>query len=281
VTLPVAAGSLAELWFHTGTACNLDCPFCLEGSRPGDTRLGRLSLADVRSLVDTAVALGVRQFSFTGGEPFVVKDMVAMLDYAARFRPCLVLTNGTAPVVRRLAQIRRLAGTPHPIAFRISLDHADEARHDAARGAGNFRLALEALRALHKAGFAVTIARQPDPGRDAAVVDAEFRALFAGQGLPADLGIIALPDYGPPGADRPVAPVPDGQRAARLPLMCSYSRMVVKQDGRLRFYACPLVDDDGRFDLGASLVDALAAPVLPGHHRCYSCARYGWAGSVE
>ena len=30
---------LHELWFHTGTSCNLRCPFCLEGSKPGDNRL--------------------------------------------------------------------------------------------------------------------------------------------------------------------------------------------------------------------------------------------------
>ena len=142
--------ALDELWFHTGTACNLDCPFCLEGSRPGDNRLQRITLGDVRPLMDAAVGLNVRQFSFTGGEPFVVKDMVAILEYAASLRPCLVLTNGTAPVVRRLTQIRRLAGSAHPIAFRVSFDFADEARHDAGRGAGNFRLALQGLRALHK-----------------------------------------------------------------------------------------------------------------------------------
>lgn len=30
---------LRELWFHTGTICNLRCPFCLEGSNPGNNRL--------------------------------------------------------------------------------------------------------------------------------------------------------------------------------------------------------------------------------------------------
>ena len=30
---------LNELWIHTGTACNLACPFCLEGSHPGDGRI--------------------------------------------------------------------------------------------------------------------------------------------------------------------------------------------------------------------------------------------------
>ena len=35
--------SLQELWFHTGTNCNLRCPFCFEGSKPGDTPRGRLT----------------------------------------------------------------------------------------------------------------------------------------------------------------------------------------------------------------------------------------------
>lgn len=273
--------ALDELWFHTGTACNLDCPFCLEGSRPGDDRLQRITLADVRPLVDAAVELGVRQFSFTGGEPFVVKDMVAILEYAARFRPCLVLTNGTAPVVRRLTQIRRLAGTAHPVAFRISIDFPDEARHDAGRGAGNFRLALQGMRALHKAGFGVSLARQMQPGRDEAEVDGDFRQLLATEGLPADLRIVSFPDFGVPGEQRQVPRITEDcmtryqTEATRRAFMCAFSKMAVKQGGRMRVYACTLVDDDPRYDQGDSLADALRARVQLEHHRCYSCFRYG------
>jgi MoaA/NifB/PqqE/SkfB family radical SAM enzyme len=273
--------ALDELWFHTGTACNLDCPFCLEGSRPGDDRLQRMTLADVRPLVDAAVDLGVRQFSFTGGEPFVVKDMVAILEYAANRRPCLVLTNGTAPVVRRLTQIRKLAGTAHPIAFRISLDFPDEARHDAGRGAGNFRLALQGLRGLHKAGFSVSLARQMQPGRDEAEVDREFRQLLAAEGLPDDLRIVSFPDFGSPGEQRQVPQITEDcmtryqTEATRRAFMCAFSKMAVKQGGRMRIYACTLVDDDPRYDQGDSLADALRARVLLQHHRCYSCFKYG------
>jgi molybdenum cofactor biosynthesis enzyme MoaA len=273
--------ALDELWFHTGTACNLDCPFCLEGSRPGDNRLQRITLADVRPLVDAAVGLGVRQFSFTGGEPFVVKDMVAILEYAASHRPCLVLTNGTAPVVRRLGQIRRLAGLAHPVAFRVSLDFPDEALHDAGRGAGNFRLALQGLRGLHNAGFGVSLARQMQPGRDEAEVDREFRQLLAAEGLPADLRIVSFPDFGIPGEQRQVPRITEDcmtryqTEATRRAFMCAFSKMAVKQGGRMRIYACTLVDDDPRYDQGDSLADALRARVLLRHHRCYSCFRYG------
>lgn len=65
----IPPGRLRELWFHTGTACNLACPFCLEGAKPGDDRLQVMALADIEPFVAEAVALGVEQFSFTGGEP--------------------------------------------------------------------------------------------------------------------------------------------------------------------------------------------------------------------
>lgn len=55
---------LKELWFHTGTNCNLSCPFCLEGSKPGDNRLNKVTLDDVKPFIDEALDLGVEQFSF-------------------------------------------------------------------------------------------------------------------------------------------------------------------------------------------------------------------------
>jgi hypothetical protein len=59
---------LDELWFHTGTVCNLHCSFCLEGSMPGNNRRGQLTLADVKPFIQEALALGTKQFSFTGWE---------------------------------------------------------------------------------------------------------------------------------------------------------------------------------------------------------------------
>lgn len=48
---------LKELWFHTGTICNLRCPFCLEGSHPGSNRLNAMSLDDVKPFIQEASAL--------------------------------------------------------------------------------------------------------------------------------------------------------------------------------------------------------------------------------
>ena len=119
----IQPGALSELWFHTGTACNLACPFCFEGSKPGDGRLERITLVDAQPLIDEAVSLGARQFSFTGGEPFIVKDFVNILRYASNSNPCLVLTNGTDPLLKRLRQIEPLLSQPHSVSFRVSIDY--------------------------------------------------------------------------------------------------------------------------------------------------------------
>jgi MoaA/NifB/PqqE/SkfB family radical SAM enzyme len=273
--------ALSELWFHTGTACNLACPFCLEGSKPGDRRLGRVTLADVRPLVDEAVELGVRQFSFTGGEPFINRDLVRILSYALDRAPCLVLTNGVDAVTQRLAQIEPLLASAHPLAFRISIDHPDEALHDAGRGAGNFAKAWTTLCQLHARGFKVSIARQMALDEDGAVAEASYRDLFRRHGVPEDLTLVAFPDFGVPGAQRDRPDVTEScmkqfqTEATRREFMCAYSKMIVKQGGRMRVYACTLVDDDPAYDQGTTLRESLAIRVRLKHQRCYSCFRYG------
>jgi MoaA/NifB/PqqE/SkfB family radical SAM enzyme len=273
--------ALEELWFHTGTACNLECPFCLEGSRPGDNRLNRITLKDARPFMDEALSLGVRQFSFTGGEPFIVKDFINILRYASSLRPCLVLTNGTDPVLKRLYQIETLRAAAHPVAFRVSIDYPDEALHDEGRGAGNYCKSLEAMGRLHTMGFNLSVARQMTPDENTAEVDARYRDMLEAAGLPGELRIVAFPDFDIPGADRDVPDVTEDcmtryqTEATRREFMCAFSKMVIKKNGKMRVYACTLVDDDEDYDQGDQLSDALQLRVMLRHHRCYSCFAYG------
>jgi len=273
--------ALRELWFHTGTACNLSCPFCLEGSKPGDGRLDRIKLDDARPLIDEAVALGVEQLSFTGGEPFIVKDFVNILRYASTYLPCLVLTNGTDPVLKRLHQIETLVEQPHPIAFRISIDYADEDRHDAGRGVGSFAKAWQSLEALHRRGFKVSIARQMERNEDPTVVQAEFRDLCELHGLPTTTTIVPFPDFLTPGSNPKVPFVTEHcmttyqTEESRRAFMCAFSKMVIKKNGTMRVYACTLVDDDDSYDLGGTLAESLGKRIMMHHHRCYSCFAFG------
>ncbi len=277
----IESQALRELWFHTGTNCNLACPFCLEGSKPGDNRIEFLSLDDVRPFVAEALELGVEMFSFTGGEPFVNPWFVRILDYALDHRPCFVLTNGTEPLLNRMGRIIKLKEKPHALAFRISLDHPDPAKHDESRGKGNFRKAIRTLGLLHAEGFDVSIARLMEPDEDSEAIDRGYTPLLRAAGLPPDLSIVKFPDFLPPGS---IANAPNITEKCmtsyttaeqRAEFMCSSSRMVVKKGGRCGVYACTLVDDDADFDLGDTLRESLDVRIRLKHHRCYSCFAYG------
>lgn len=272
-----------ELWVHTGTACNLSCPFCHEGSAPADRRIEAPTVDELLPRLDAAATRGVERFAFTGGEPLILRDIVRVLEHALRLRPCLVLTNGTAPLIRRPHHLARLASQPHRLAFRVSIDFPDEARHDAGRGLKNFRKALQGAGLLLAAGFDVGITYQLAEGDAAALIEQRFRQLLPRHGLPPDLTLFPLPELGRPSRDAgaeaaPAAALPQPAAAASptLPeLACRRSRMLLRTGGRMRFHACPLTDDDPRFDLGPDLDAALATPVALEHRRCGVCLRQG------
>jgi molybdenum cofactor biosynthesis enzyme MoaA len=270
----VSINNFSELWIHTGTACNLECPFCLEGSRPGDTRLERVTLADIKPYLDESAALNVERFVFTGGEPLIVKDIVKILDYALQLKPCLILTNGTAPLLKRVHQLQSLKQQAHALSFRISIDHPDEQQHDAARGWGNFKRAVEGLKLLHQEGFAVSVARHALPDEDTAMVESRYQKLFKASRLPLDISLNPLPELGRLNESVSVLPISDIELAScPSQLMCSQTRMLVKQSGQLQLQACPFTDDDPRFNTGGVLQQSLSQSVTLQHARCEQCVR--------
>ena len=73
--------SLETLWFNTGTLCNLTCANCYIESSPRNDRLAYITRDEVRVYLDEIAALGLStgEIGFTGGEPFMNKDIVAVL----------------------------------------------------------------------------------------------------------------------------------------------------------------------------------------------------------
>src|SRR5437773_10214464 len=92
----VGIDHLDELWFQVGgTVCNLECRHCFISCSPHNHNFGFLELATVERVLEESVALGVREYYFTGGEPFLNRDMVAILEATLGYGPATVLTNGT------------------------------------------------------------------------------------------------------------------------------------------------------------------------------------------
>src|SRR5580704_16929252 len=123
-TPPVALAHLDDLWFQVaGTLCNLTCHHCFISCSPHNHAFGFLDLATVRRVLDESVALGVKEYYFTGGEPFLNRDMTAILELTLRYGPATVLTNGTVFKDEWLDRLARAeAVSPFSLEFRVSID---------------------------------------------------------------------------------------------------------------------------------------------------------------
>ena len=84
----VPSNSLDTLWFQVaGTLCNLQCTHCFISCSPTNHSHGMLRAADVRARLEEAAALGVREYYFTGGEPFLNPEIFEILADALRQGP--------------------------------------------------------------------------------------------------------------------------------------------------------------------------------------------------
>lgn len=176
---------LDSLWIQVaGLSCNLRCAHCFNDSGPGNRELSPLSRDEVKNLLDEAVAAGVRDVVFTGGEPFLHPGMAEIVgDTLSRF-PATILTNGTLltdRIVERLAVAAR--GSIYSLEVRISLDAPSEEADDRIRGKGSFERALAGAVRLEKAGFLpiVTAVRFREDDTPAALE--EFERLLVARGI--------------------------------------------------------------------------------------------------
>lgn len=286
----VALKSLDMLWFNTGTLCNLTCQNCYIESSPRNDRLAYLSAAEVAGYLDEIAAqgLGTELIGFTGGEPFMNRDLIAMLeDTLARGFEAIVLTNAMLPMRHRAAALlvlRKRYGAR--LTLRVSLDHYGAAVHELERGPRSWKATLDGLKWLAAHGFAINVASRYLSGESEAVIRNGFRRLFAEHAIPLD-------------ADDPVALMifPEMDATVDVPeittacwgilgkspdsVMCATSRMIVKHKGAEAptVAACTLLPYDPQWDLGPSLAGALGAVPLNHPHCAKFCVLGGAACS--
>ena len=176
----MALERLQTLWFNTGTLCNIECGHCYIESGPKNDRLAYLSAAEVEAYLDEIAALGwpTREIGFTGGEPFMNPDILAMLHAALdRGFDVLVLTNAMRPMrrfERGLAGLRKEFGAR--LTLRVSLDHYSGPVHDAERGKGTFAKTVAGIDWLAKHGFRIALAGRHFTGETDAAIARWFRA---------------------------------------------------------------------------------------------------------
>ncbi len=275
----VALGGLTTLWINTGTLCNITCRNCYIESSPRNDALAYISAAEVASYLDEAAAIGapLREVGFTGGEPFLNRELPAMLrDVMGRGLRALVLTNAMKPMLNHAADLLALQAAFGPLlTIRVSLDHFEPARHDLERGEGGFAKTLEGLVWLARHGFRIHVAGRAGFGDgDEAAMRAGYAALFAAHGIPVDaqdpVALMLFPEMDAT-ADVPEITTACWGILKKSPdsLMCASARMVVKRRGAERpaVLACTLLPYDPQFELGATLA-AASRPVALNHPHC-------------
>lgn len=276
----VALTHLDELWFQVaGTLCNLTCSHCFISCSPHNRSFGFLSLDTVSRALDESVALGVKEYYFTGGEPFLNPDMTAILERTLHYGPATVLTNGTVfreEWLRRLAEAE--AASRYSLEFRVSIDGFNAATNDPVRGAGTFERALRGVRQLLTHGFLpiITVARTRDDA-DEGELFRGFVELLRTHGcerprvkiLPTlRLGAETTRQRGYREDERVTADMMEGFDPNHL--LCSHARLVTDRG----VFVCPILLESPGTRLGATLGDALQ-PYPLRHRACFTCYQYG------
>jgi hypothetical protein len=268
----VALTALRTLWLNTGSLCNITCRNCYIESSPDNDRLVYLTRAEAAAFFDEIARDGwpVREIGFTGGEPFMNPDIIAMLgDALSRGFQVLVLTNAMQPMLRPrirdgLAALRDDYGPR--LVLRVSLDHYTKELHEEERGDGTYDKTVEGIDWLAREGFTLALAGRTMWGGSETDARAGYAELISARGWPVnahDHGQLVLFPEMDASADVPEITEDCWDILHKDPndVMCASSRMVVKRKGDAHpvVLPCTLLPYDPAFEMGATLAEASRA----------------------
>lgn len=268
--------SLDDLWFQVaGTLCNLTCTHCFISCSPTNHAFELMELGEVKRLLDESRALGVKEYYFTGGEPFIHPRMVDILEATLEIGPATVLTNAT---VLKSEQVARLAEAEsrslYSLELRVSIDGYSPEMNDPIRGPGTFRRAMDGVKLLLEHGFLpiVTVAQTWEDGRDDEVFR-QFVEVLQAEGYSRPrlkiiptlrIGAEEKRSRGYGEAERVTKEMMEGFDSSQL--ICTRSRMATDRG----IYVCPILIDSPEARLGSTLAESTASYPLR-HGACYTC----------
>jgi MoaA/NifB/PqqE/SkfB family radical SAM enzyme len=297
--------ALEDLWVMQGSVCDLRCKHCYTASSPRNNRLEQIAFAELAPHLEEAARFGVRKICFTGGEVFVNDDVLRgraprneeflkSLAMALELAPVEILTNGRFHIRSHLDDLLRLRERHSDrLTLRITLESPDAQSHEAIRGRGTFAQTVETIRLLAERGFRIVIAAErPVLG---SIEDDSIRERYLALFPRADIEVSLIENMLEMGhqlttlATEGVSPQTEVFITAncftilRKPaesLMCHFSRCIQKIEGALRYYPCPVIYDDPRFELGATLEESFRA-VYVAHKNCFHYCMRGRGASCR
>jgi MoaA/NifB/PqqE/SkfB family radical SAM enzyme len=201
-------------------ACNLRCKGCYSALY-GDRY--HFEEGEMMDILQQFYDLGVRFFTFTGGEPFVYPALMRIFE---KFSDCyfMVYTNGTLLSPSRVAKLAKLGN----VAITISIEGWEEMT-DWRRGDGVFQKILTAYQRLREAGILCGASMMATRKNHQQIMDDHYWEFISGLGVE----YVWVFQYMPIGRDASfdLVPTPE-QRYQRF-----HKIEKIRQDGRFAFIA--------------------------------------------
>ena len=268
--------ALDTLWFQVaGTVCNIACTHCFISCSPKNHSHEMLTLSDVETRLAEARTLGVRDYYFTGGEPFMNRDLLPMLEATLKQGPASVLTNGMLLRKEVCRRLRELADqSEYSLDIRVSLDGFDRETHDAIRGEGVWDRVMIGLGNLAEAGInpVITVTEaadgvRTDDGRK------RFLDLIRSWGFPKPR-LKTLPLFRIGAEEKRTRAYQDWERLTSdylsdrdaEVLQCSSSRMITSKG----VYVCPILIETAEARMGDTISETLR-PFPLRYGACHTC----------
>jgi AdoMet-dependent heme synthase len=272
--------SLDHLWFQvSGTLCNIQCEHCFISCSPLNHSFEFMTYEQVEERLLESVKMGVKEYYFTGGEPFMNKDIFKILERTLQFGPATVLTNGMLIKPEKAKQLKEISDNSiYSLELRVSIDGYTEEMNDTIRGKGVFKKAMAGVKRLVENDFLpiITITKTWEDKDDDIVLNGFMNT---------------LKNYGYSRPRIKILPsIKIGKEAARTKgydkyeyvtgemlvdydistLICANSRVATSKG----VYVCPILIDSPDANLGSTLEEASRGYELK-HQACYTCYLFG------
>ena len=279
----IESKKLKTLWFNTGTLCNLTCKNCYIESSPKNDRLSYLSFDEFKMFVNESIQneMGTEEIGFTGGEPFMNKDIFKMIKYSLDngFKT-LVLTNAMKPMMNNKNDLNKLNHLN--LTIRVSIDHYNKDKHEQIRGPNSWDPMIEGLKWLSENKFNYCLATRLMWNEDEETTRRNFKKFIDQYQLTLDVEnknqLVTFAEMDEK-QDTPEITTECWGILNKNPdtVMCSTSRMIVKKKGNENpsVIACTLLPYKQEFDLGDSLKESMKKIYLNHPHCSKFCVLGG------
>jgi len=234
-----------------------------------------MAVEQVYSALDSAREQGVREYYFTGGEPFLHPQIRDLITRTLQQGPLTILTNGILIDEDMATWLgSTFATAPYSLDLRVSLDGMTAEDNDVIRGKNTFALITAGIARLARAGVnpVITVTEvRPEMGH--AEARAAFMNFVRGLGLtkprlkfltPFLIGREVTRTRGY--AHNELLHQGDLHAGEEFELQCSSCRMVT-DDG---VYPCPLLINVPSARMGDTLAEGLR-PIKLAWQPCYTC----------